>query len=590
MAKETDTPSGVSEDEGERSVHSSGELSLGQDQPQHLSAESYAPPWLRMDPELSRTVLAKTEEELLGALSALMRNKIEHEKAQRALANTVLEIGHAKQEVAAVKRQVAAAEDELSTRLGDHERVVDEIARAQSELQAERSKYLEFQNELISLKKEIEQARSDKAGASGELAELQSEQRTVRAEIESLQSEIAALHNERDSALQKVEPVRKDLDERLAAREALIEQITTMERHLAELTSTRDIRLNAQRIALVGRGTESMRDEIQQLKAEIERIENERVRLASERDRVESEFAGLESRLSTARFSYAETLERLDEARAALAITEKEHDEAVAKLAQTQEQGPKQVEARAEPMEVGPEPIAEKAPEKHEAFVSQATVPPVEEPVTEKGHEQREVLADVSPVKEVDVEKDRERDEVFASQGTVSPPGEPALPLLQNEPLPAVVPSWDSYRLESEFFTEEALDANRVAHLVKELPGIENVLVVRHRGAVLAGDLPARLSDQLKAPGRDYEGLFNSWPNRIQERKNEGAQIVTSQVGDEFLTATQANDIFLIVSHERPKLHPGVEEKLAVVAEELAKMYPKSETGIQETGVGRAKA
>ena len=114
-----------------------------------------------MDPEMSRTVLSKTEEELLGSLSALMRNKVEYEKAQRALAHTVLEIDQAKQEVAGVKRQVAAAEDELNTRLADHERVVDEIAQARSELQRERSKYLEFQNELIAIRNEIDQARKE---------------------------------------------------------------------------------------------------------------------------------------------------------------------------------------------------------------------------------------------------------------------------------------------------------------------------------------------------------------------------------------------------------------------------------------------
>ena len=62
--------------------------------------------------------------------------------------------------------------------------------------------------------------------------------------------------------------------------------------------------------------------------------------------------------------------------------------------------------------------------------------------------------------------------------------------------------------------------------------------------------------------------------------------MVRFRIGDEFLTATQANHIFLVVSHERPKLHPGVEEKLAVVAEELDKMYPKAESEIQEM-VGR---
>jgi hypothetical protein len=71
----------------------------------------------------------------------------------------------------------------------------------------------------------------------------------------------------------------------------------------------------------------------------------------------------------------------------------------------------------------------------------------------------------------------------------------------------------------------------------------------------------------------------------VPQKKNERTQTVTFQASDEFLTATQAEDIFLIVSHERPKLHLGVEDKLAVVAEELAKMYPKLAQGIPGTGV-----
>jgi predicted nuclease with TOPRIM domain len=565
MANETDTPGGVSEEEKQNSVQSSAELTLGLGQSQSLSEERFAPPWIRMDPELSRAVLAKTEEELLGALSALMRNKIEHEKAQRALAHTMLEIEQARQEVAGVKRQVIAAEDELSTRLSDHGRVVDEIEQARSQLQADQAKYLEFQNELITIKNEIEEARKEKAAASAQLAELQLQHRAIRDEIESLKGEVTTLQGEQHSALEKVEPLRKELDERLAAREALIQQITTMERHIAELTSTRDIRTNAQRIALVGRGTESMRGEIQQLKAEIDRIEKERLRLASERDRVESEFAGLESRLNTARFSYAETLERLDEARAALAVTEKEHDEAVSKLEHIHEQETKPLPMRAEPAE-------EKRQKSEEAVVEQENIPALKEPEQTSGVE--------IPAREPALKES-------VHESVPKEPGqEPPLPLLTNEPLPVVISSWDSYRLESEFFTEEALDANRVVDLVSELPGIENVLVVRQRGAVLAGNLPQRLSDQLKAPGRDYERLFNSWPNRVQERKGANAQIVTFQVEDEFLTATQANDIILVASHERPKLQPGVEEKLAVVVEELAKMYPKAGDGIQEA-VGR---
>jgi predicted nucleic acid-binding Zn-ribbon protein len=574
MANETDTPGGASP---EARPQPSDELALGLEPAPRVSQEGFAPPWLRMDPELTRTVLSKTEEELLGTLSALMRHKVEHEKAQRALAHTILEIEQAKQDVAGVKQQVAAAEDELHTRLADHGRVVDEIAEARSQLQAQQAKSLEFQNDLVALKNEIEQARKEKA-------ELQLEQGNVRSEIEKLRGELAALQEERSAALDRLEPIRKELDERLVARESLIQQITTMERHLAELTSTRDIRENAQRIALVGRGTESMRGEIQQLKAEIDRIEKERVRLASERDRIESEFAGLEGRLNSARFSYVETLERLDEARAALAVTEKEHDEAVSKLQRIHEHETK-------PLPVTEKPAEGKHPEPKEAVAEKETPLPVQEPAVQElalaESAQERPLND--PAQGTFAVKEPTQEETLAKpmpEAVVEEPlAEPALPLLTNEPLPAVIPSWDSYRLESEFFTDETLDADRVAHLVAGLPGIEHVLIVRQHGAVLAGNLPSRLADQLKTPGRDYERLFGSWPNRVPQKKNERTQTVTFQASDEFLTATQAEDIFLIVSHERPKLHLGVEDKLAVVAEELAKMYPKLAQGIPGTGV-----
>jgi predicted nucleic acid-binding Zn-ribbon protein len=580
MANETDPLGGVSQEERQKSVQSSGEITLGSEQSQHLSEEGFAPPWLRLDPELSRTVLSKTEEELLGALAALMRNKIEQEKAQRALANTVLEIERAREEVAGVKRQVAAAEDELTTRLAEQDRVADEIERGRAELQAERSKYLEFLDELIAIKKEIEQARSEKAAATEVLAELQAGQGTVRAEIESLQSQVAGLHEERHSVLQQVEPIRKELDERLVVREALIEEITTMERHVAELTSTRDIRMNAQRIALVGHGTESMRDEIQQLKTEIERIEKERVRLATERDRIESEFAGLQSRLNLARSSYTETLERLDEARAALAVTEKEHDEAVSKLQCVHEPETKPLEVIAEPAEQHQTP-EEVIVNRADTLGQEGTAKEPAQELVVREQRDEAALGDLMPQPALDKPEDEpELKEPTQEPLLNEPEPEPALSLLTNEPLPAVIPTWDPYPLESEFFTEETLDAHRVAHLVSQLPGIENVLIVRQRGAVLAGSLPERLSDHLKTPDRDYGRLFSTWPNRTQERKNASAQTETFQVADEFLTVTQSNTIFLIVSHERPRLHPGVEEKLTVVAEELDKMYPKAESGI----------
>ena len=90
------------------------------------------------------------------------------------------------------------------------------------------------------------------------------------------------------------------------------------------------------------------------------------------------------------------------------------------------------------------------------------------------------------------------------------------LPLLFAHSLPEISPDWDSYQLESEFHTDEQLDAKRVAELVKELPGVAGCLIVKKHGPVLAGQLAERL----------------------------------------------------------PRLYPGVQEKLATVAAELAKIYP----------------
>jgi hypothetical protein len=52
MSNETDAPGGVPEEEKQKSDQSLGELTLGSERSPHLSVEGYAPPWLRMDPEM----------------------------------------------------------------------------------------------------------------------------------------------------------------------------------------------------------------------------------------------------------------------------------------------------------------------------------------------------------------------------------------------------------------------------------------------------------------------------------------------------------------------------------------------------------
>jgi hypothetical protein len=70
--------------------------------------------WLRMDPSLTRAVLAKTEEELLASLAALMRNKVEYEQASRRFAQVQMETELAKQELATIKEQIRCAEEEVA--------------------------------------------------------------------------------------------------------------------------------------------------------------------------------------------------------------------------------------------------------------------------------------------------------------------------------------------------------------------------------------------------------------------------------------------------------------------------------------------
>src|SRR3984957_21020039 len=82
-----------------RSSEESNQLDVSSLQPTHM--ESQDAHWLRMDPSLTRSVLAKTEEELLGTLAALMRNKVEHEQASRRLAQTQIDTEQAKHELGA---------------------------------------------------------------------------------------------------------------------------------------------------------------------------------------------------------------------------------------------------------------------------------------------------------------------------------------------------------------------------------------------------------------------------------------------------------------------------------------------------------
>src|SRR5690349_13857207 len=93
--------------------------------------------WLRMESSLTQAVLAKTEEELLGGLAALMRNKVETEKAARRLTQILVETDQAQKELERIRQQVRQAEDELAFRLDEQQRAKDQVAENQTSLRAQ---------------------------------------------------------------------------------------------------------------------------------------------------------------------------------------------------------------------------------------------------------------------------------------------------------------------------------------------------------------------------------------------------------------------------------------------------------------------
>jgi hypothetical protein len=148
------------------------------------------------------------------------------------------------------------------------------------------------------------------------------------------------------------------------------------------------------------------------------------------------------------------------------------------------------------------------------------------------------------------------------------------LPLLFGAESHKISLEWDSYPLESEFHTDEELDAKKVAELVSMLPGLEGCLIVKNHGPVLASEMPARIHAHLKVPDRNYQLLFERLEKKLEEYNLRNARVATFDLGEEALTVAQASHAFVFVNHRQPRLRPGMPGKLASIVSEVAKMYP----------------
>src|ERR1700731_1564173 len=134
--------------------------------------------WLRMDPSLTRAVLAKTEEELLGTLAALMRNKVEHEQASRRFAQIQIDTGQAKHELETFREQIRRAEEEVATRLHEQTRINEEIVRLQRELAVLREAHEQHSEIVAGLKNVAAQTQQSLAAAHSNLTAVKQEAET----------------------------------------------------------------------------------------------------------------------------------------------------------------------------------------------------------------------------------------------------------------------------------------------------------------------------------------------------------------------------------------------------------------------------
>jgi predicted nucleic acid-binding Zn-ribbon protein len=486
----------------------------------------------------------------LSSLSALMRNRVENEKLQRQMSASMQAVEDAKNEHLAIKNQIRSAEDELATRIKEHESMRDEIAQTQQKLQEERGKHIEHQEAWFKTRHELEESRRNVQSATSELGDTQETSRLMKAQVAELKKEISRLLGQRESMLAQLQPIRDELDQRLSARESIIEQVTVLQQEVDSLTAEKSTLSKVtpeqvgERVQLE-KELEQTRGEIAQLRQEGDRMRSDHQRLAAAKQDAGVELSDVQGRLTNLRFNHAELQEQINQAHQNHTVLQ----ENIKQATETHSDLLLKIAAAKEALA-----LTQRQPE-------EASHPPVEaEPQAEVKQPEPPALKPIA----------KEEPKPEPAPQTV----DPELPLVAAHPIPPVASSWDSYVLESEFFTEETLDASRIAALVTNLPGIEHSLIVQQFGFVLANQLPQRLHSLFQVPRRDYSLLYDRLPNKVRDYPNLATRMSTFQTGDEFLTLSGTKDVFLAVTHEAPTLRPGLPEKIAIVAEELGKMYP----------------
>ena len=424
--------------------------------------------WLRMDPSLTRAVLAKTEEELLGGLAALMRNKVEHEQVSRRLAQVQIDAAQAKHELDAIKQQVRRAEEEVATRINEQGRIGEEITSVRQELATLREEHRHHLEVVSGLKNDAAQAQLLLAEADQRLGSVKLEAEAKLAEHREVTAQLDQIKKEKVALEDELAPLRAEIHDRIGAREALIQEIAVLYRHVSDLGARKEHQA-----------------------AEVSQFGSRHAELRNELETLQVHLSDLLAQKGALEQAVGEAIGKREQLQAEVAVLETSLQELT--------------EAR------------------------------------EKAEQARR---------------------------------EEGLPLLFGSEFHPISHNWDSYPLESEFHTDEELDAEKVAELVAQLPGLEGCLIVKNHGPVLAAQLPERLHAHLKVPNRNYNLLFERLEKKVHEYNLPNARLATFDLGDEGLTVAQASHAFVFVNHKQTKLRPGIPDKLASIVTEVARMYP----------------
>jgi chromosome segregation ATPase len=477
-----------------------------------------------MDPSLTRSVLAKTEEELLGSLAALMRNKVEHEQVNRRLAQTQIDTEQAKHELGTIREQIRQAEEEVATRLNEQTRINEEIVRVRDELAVLHEEHQQHSELVTGLKNEAGQIQQSLDEAHRRLAGVQDAADAQLALHRETIAQLAQLKNEKVVLEDSLVPLQTEVDERIRAREALIAEAVLLHQQLSDLATHKN-------------------------------------QHATELSRLEASHQELQGKVDGARADHGSLLSEIEDLRGTLGQQTAERAELEAALRDLRNEIGGATEERQRLQQA----IAE-----HETSVGNllARKQTLEQEVAGATDQQRALQADVASLEA------RFRELAEAAEKAEQERIAQGLPLLFGMEPHHIAAEWDPYPLESEFHTDEALDAKMVAKLVSMLPGLEGCLIVKNQGPVLASQMPERIHGLLKVPDRNYHLLFERLQNKVAEYNLQDTHLATFDLGGEALTIAQSNQAFVFVNHRQAKLRPGMPHKLASIVSEVAKMYP----------------